>query len=133
MVIDTSALLAILQDEPERHAFNRAIEAAASRRLSAASWVETSIVIEARYGAEGLRDLDLFIDRAAIELVPVDIEQAKVARRAFSQFGKGRHPAGLNYGDCFSYALARQLGEPLLFKGEDLKKTDLRAAGGEKP
>jgi len=131
MVIDTSALLAILQDEPERHVFNRTIEGAASRLLSTASWVETSIVIEARYGAEGLRDLDLFVDRAAIELVPVDVEQAKAARRAFSRFGKGHHPAALNYGDCFSYALARHLGEPLLFKGKDFSKTDLPAAVGE--
>jgi ribonuclease VapC len=124
MVIDTSALLAILQDEPERGSFNSAIEAADSRRMSAATWVEISIVIETRYGAEGLAGLDLFVDRAGIELVPVDLDQARAARRAYSRFGKGRHPAGLNYGDCFSYALASVLGEPLLYKGEDFQKTD---------
>ena len=128
MVIDTSALLAILQDEPERRAFNEAIEAAASRAVSVASWVEVSMVIETRTGAEGLRDLDLFVDRARIEIVPVNVEQGKAARRAFSRFGKGRHPAGLNYGDCFAYALASHLGEPLLFKGEDFGKTDVTPA-----
>lgn len=125
MVIDSSALLAILNDEPERHAFNKAIEAAASRTMSAAIFVEVSIVIESRFGEEGLRDLDLFIERAGIEVVPVDREQAYIARRAFSRFGKGRHAAGLNYGDCFSYALAMVSGEPLLFKGEDFDKTDV--------
>jgi ribonuclease VapC len=83
------------------------------------------MVIESRFGAEGLRDLDLFIERAGIALVPVDSEQAHVARRAFSRFGKGRHPAGLNYGDCFSYALASVLGEPLLYKGDDFRQTDI--------
>ena len=82
-------------------------------------------MVEARYGSAGLRDLDLFLDRAEVELVPVDVEQAREARRAFSRFGKGRHPAGLNFGDCFSYALARVLGAPLLFKGDDFAKTDL--------
>lgn len=128
MVIDTSALLAILQDEPERRPLIEALEAAASRRLSVASFVEVSLVIESRYGAEGLGDLDLFLDRATVQLEIVDVEQGKLARRAFSQFGKGRHPAGLNYGDCFAYALARTLGEPLLFKGDDFAQTDIRAA-----
>lgn len=128
MVIDTSAILAILLDEPERRAFNEAIEAAATRSMSVATWVESSLVIEARKGAEGLRDLDLLIERAGVEVVPVDREQGSLARRAFSRFGKGRHPAGLNYGDCFAYALARHLGEPLLFKGDDFGKTDVVAA-----
>lgn len=125
MVIDTSALLAILLDEPERRAFNEALEAAESRAMSTATFVEVSIVIESRFGAEGLRDLDLFIERAGITLVSVDSDQAHAARRAFSQFGKGRHPAGLNYGDCFSYALASVLGEPLLYKGQDFRHTDV--------
>jgi ribonuclease VapC len=127
MVIDTSALLAILQDEPERRAFNEAIEAADSRSLSVASLVEASIVIEVRFGAEGVGHLDRFLDRAGVALVAVDVEQGKLARQAFSRFGKGRHPAGLNFGDCFSYALARVLGEPLLYKGEDLTQTDVSA------
>ena len=125
MVIDTSAVLAVLQNEPERRAFNEAIEAAEQRAMSTATFVETSIVIEARYGADGLRDLDLFIAKAGIDLVPVDVEQANAARRAFSEYGRGRHPAGLNYGDCFSYALAKVLGAPLLFKGDDFVRTDV--------
>ena len=128
MVIDTSALLAILRDEPERRAFNEAIEAAESRAMSAATFVEASIVVEARHGAEGLRDLDLFLAKAAIEVVDVDIEQARVARTAFSRFGRGRHAAGLNYGDCFSYALASVRGEPLLYKGEDFSLTDIASS-----
>ena len=125
MVIDTSALLAILQDEPERRSFNEAIEAAESRVMSVANYVEVSIVVEARHGAEGLRELDRFVDRAGIELVGVDVGQGKIARDAFSRFGKGRHPAALNFGDCFAYALARILAQPLLFKGDDFAKTDL--------
>lgn len=125
MVIDTSALLAILQGEPERRAFIEAIEAADARLMSAATFVEISIVIEARHGAEGRRDLDHFVAVAGIELVSVDAENAKVACSAFSRFGKGRHRAGLNYGDCFSYALAISMGEPLLFKGDDFVHTDV--------
>ncbi|HXH06463.1 MAG TPA: type II toxin-antitoxin system VapC family toxin [Vicinamibacterales bacterium] len=128
MVIDTSALVAILQGAPNRRSLLEAIEAADTRRMSVASFVETSIVIEARYGAEGLRDLDRFIHLAGIELVPVDAEQGQLARAAFSRFGKGRHPAALNFGDCFAYALAMVLGEPLLFTGEDFARTDVRAA-----
>jgi ribonuclease VapC len=126
MVVDTSAVLAILQDEPERRRFNEAIEAADSRLMSVATFVEISIVVEARFGAEGLHHLDLLLDRAGMELAPVDVEQARVARGAFSRFGKDRHPAALNYGDCLSYALAHVMGEPLLFKGDDFFKTDIR-------
>ncbi|HEX4210634.1 MAG TPA: type II toxin-antitoxin system VapC family toxin [Candidatus Binataceae bacterium] len=128
MVIDTSALLAILQGEAERRTFIEAIDAAASRHMSVATFVETSIVIEARHGAEGLRDLDRFVLRANIELVAVGTEQGQVARAAFSRFGKGRHRAALNYGDCFPYALASILGEPLLCKGNDFLHTDLALA-----
>ena len=125
MVLDTSAVLAILQDEPERRAFNEALENADSRLLSVATFVEVSIVIDARYGAEGGRDLDLFIEKAGIELVGVSPAQGRLARRAFSRFGKGRHPAGLNFGDCFAYALAVERDEPLLFKGDDFARTDV--------
>jgi len=125
MIIDTSALLAILQDEPERRTFNEAIEMADSRRVSAATFVEASIVIESRDGTEGLRAFDRFMERAEIEIMAVDVEQARAARDGFVRFGKGRHAAGLNFGDCFSYALARVLGEPLLFKGEDFARTDV--------
>ena len=125
MVLDTSAVLAILQDEPERRQFNEAIEVAETRSLSTASFVECSMILESRYGADGVRDLDLLIAKAQISLLPVDEDQAHLARRAFQKYGKGRHPAGLNFGDCFSYALARALDEPLLFKGNDFPQTDI--------
>jgi ribonuclease VapC len=125
MVIDTSAILAILQRESERRPFLEAIEQAGFVRMSVASFVESSIVIEARYGSEGLHDLDRFLSRAGVEMIPVDTEQGQFARSAFSRFGKGRHRAGLNYGDCFSYAAAIALGEPLLCKGDDFIHTDV--------
>ena len=128
MVVDTSAILAIFQDEPERRSFNEAIEAAESRLMSVASFVEASIVIEARFGPDGVRNLDLFLSKADVELVSVDAEQAHLARLAFRQYGKKRHPAGLNFGDCFSYALAKLENEPLLYKGEDFSHTDLERA-----
>src|SRR5262249_29513398 len=99
MVIDTSALLAILQNEPERRKFNEAIEAAETRSMSTASFIEISMIVESRYGADGVRDLDLLIAKAKVLLVPVDEDQAHLARRGFQKYGKGRHPAGLNYGD----------------------------------
>ena len=125
MIIDTSALVAILGGEPERRTFIEASEATDSRRMSAATFVESSLVVESQYGAEGVRDLDLFLNTAGIDIVAVDSEQAHVAGRAFSLFGEGRHRAGLNYGDCFSYALAMVVGEPLLFKGDDFGHTDV--------
>ena len=128
MVIDTSAILAVLQDEPERRVFNEIIEAADERRISAASFVEASIVIETRYEAEGLRDFDLYLAKAAIEIYAVDEDQALAARRAFRDYGRGRHAAALNFGDCFAYALAVTLGEPLLFKGSDFARTDVAVA-----
>jgi len=125
MVLDTSAILAILQNEPERRKFNEAIDAADSRCLSTASFVECSMIVESRYGADGVRDLDLLIAKAQVSLISVDEEQADLARRAFRKFGKGRHPAGLNFGDCFSYALSKAVQEPLLFKGNDFSLTDV--------
>lgn len=125
MVIDTSALLAILQDEPERRAFAEAIESSGSCSMSVANLLETTLVVESRFGAEGVRALDELVEKASVDLVPVDLEQLGIARRAFSRFGKGRHAAALNFGDCFAYALARALGEPLLCKGDDFSRTDL--------
>jgi ribonuclease VapC len=125
MVIDSSALLAILFGEPERRAFSEALEAADGCLLSAASFVETSMILESRYGAEGVRSLDRLLIAADIEIATVDFLQAQAAREAFRQFGKGRHPAGLNFGDCFSYALAKCRAEPLLFKGRDFAQTDI--------
>lgn len=133
MVIDTSALLAILQNEPERRLFNEAIESAEARSLSTASCVEASIILESRFGAEGVRDLDHLIARAQIALEPVDAEQARLARDAFRKYGKGRHPAGLNFGDCFSYALSRSLDRALLFKGNDFPRTDVECHPASRP
>lgn len=128
MIIDTSAIVAILSDEPERRAFNEAIDEADSCLISAATFVEASIVIESSRGYDGLRDFDLFMATAGIQIVPVDEEQAQAAREAFRRYGKGRHPAALNYGDCFSYALAETSGLPMLFKGGDFSQTDIRPA-----
>lgn len=125
MVIDTSALMAILLDEPEAGSFRLAIEADVTRFLSAASLLEASILIESRRGELGGQLLDLAIQRARLEIVPFDTEQVAVARHAYRTYGKGRHPAALNFGDCIVYALARLTGEPLLFKGEDFARTDL--------
>lgn len=128
MVIDTSALVAILQDEPERPAFTERIEAAATRALSAATLVECSIVVEARYGPPGVLSLDRLLEAAGVEVVALDAEQARIARAAHRRFGKGRHPAGLNLGDCFAYALATARMEPLLCKGDDFPATDVELA-----
>lgn len=125
MVLDTSAVLAILLDEPESAGIREAIERDSTRLLSTASLVETSIVIESRFGEAGGRELDLLLFRAEIEIVPVDRDQAEIARSAYRTYGKGRHAASLNYGDCFSYALSRQSGEPLCFKGKDFEATDV--------
>jgi ribonuclease VapC len=125
MVLDTSAVLALLLDEPEAEEFRAAVEEDTTRLLSAATLLETALVIEARKGEPGGRELDLLIHKAEIVVVAVDAEQASEARRAYRRFGKGRHAAGLNFGDIFAYALARTSGEPLLFKGDDFAKTDV--------
>lgn len=127
MVIDTSALVAMLSDEPEAERLEAAVEADAVLLMSTASYLETAIVIESRFGEPGGRELDLWLHRAAVDLVAVHAEQAHAARVAYRQYGKGRHPAGLNYGDCFAYALAKISGEPLLFKGDGFPKTDVVA------
>ncbi|MBX7434082.1 type II toxin-antitoxin system VapC family toxin [Mycobacterium sp. Y57] len=128
MVIDTSALVAMLTGEPEAEQFEEAVVASPVRLMSAASYLETAIVVESRFGEPGGRELDLWLHRAAVDLVAVDGNQADVARAAYRAFGRGRHRAGLNYGDCFSYALAKVSGEPLLFKGEGFTQTDVTAA-----
>ena len=125
MVIDASAIMAILRREPERRRFVEAIESADSVRISVESFVETSIFIKVRHGAEGLRDLGRFLSRAAIEVIPVDEEQGQLARAAFGRFGKERHHAGLNHGDCFSYTAAISLGEPLLCRRDNFIHTDV--------
>jgi ribonuclease VapC len=125
MIVDSSALLAVLQLEPEAEAVSQALLQGHPRRLSAASFVETSIVVEARHADAGIRELDNLLHRAAIEIVAVDEQQARLAREAFRHFGKGRHKAGLNFGDCFAYALAKSLAEPLLCTGKDFRETDI--------
>ncbi len=124
MVIDTSALAAIFFHEPERDAFRDAIVAASSRLISAATVLEAGMVIEGRRGGGAGREFDLFLVRAQLQIVPIDAELADLARSAWRKYGKGRHPAGLNFGDCFSYALAKSSGEPLLAKGTDFARTD---------
>jgi ribonuclease VapC len=125
MVLDTSALLALLLDESEAEVFRVAVEEDPTRLVSAATLLETAVVIEARKGDAGGRELDLLIHKANIEIVAVDAEHVSEARRAYRRFGKGRHAAGLNFGDLFAYALARITGEPLLFKGTDFAVTDV--------
>jgi ribonuclease VapC len=125
MVIDTSALAAIFFHEPERDAFRNAIVAASNRLISAATVLEAGMVIEGRRGGGAGREFDLFLVRAQIKIVPIDAELADLARSAWRKYGKGRHPAALNFGDCFSYALAKATGEPLLAKGTDFASTDV--------
>ena len=128
MVIDTSAIVAIAMNESEAEAFERRIADAAGRLISAATVLEAAMVLETRLGEPGGGELDLWLLRAGVEIVAVDTIHADQARRAWRRFGKGRHPAGLNFGDCFSYALAALTQEPLLFKGNDFSKTDIEAA-----
>jgi ribonuclease VapC len=125
MVIDTSALAAIFFGEPERQRFLTAITGSSSRLISAATVLETGIVLESRLGEAAGREFDLFLIRANLQIVPVDAEQTELARSAWRRFGKGRHPAALNYGDCFAYALTKWSGEQLLAKGTDFASTDV--------
>ena len=126
MVIDSSAIIAILFDEPESTQFAQAIEADPVRQISTANYLETSIVVSFRTQFAGERQLDHFLLEAGIEIIPVELEQAEIARTAYRRYGKGNHPAALNFGDCFSYALSYTTGEPLLFKGNDFSQTDIR-------
>jgi ribonuclease VapC len=127
MVIDTSALIAVLGMEPEAERLAVAIESDPVKLVSAATLVEAGLVVEARYGPDGGRELDLLVAKASFQIEPLTLEHALVAREVWRRFGKGRHPAALNLGDCFSYALARTSGEPLLFKGTDFAQTDVLA------
>jgi ribonuclease VapC len=128
MVIDSSALIAILRREPEEQAFRNAVKLASTRLLSAPTRVETGIVALGLAGEVGLEQVDALLETLRVETVPLSADHARLAIDAFRHFGKGRHPAGLNFGDCFSYALARATGEPLLFKGDDFLQTDIKRA-----
>jgi ribonuclease VapC len=128
MILDTSAMVAVLYREPEAAEFARLIHDAEICRISVASYVELSMVVERQLGPEGNRQAEAFLRRGGVVIEPVTLDQGELARQAFLDFGKGRHKAGLNYGDCFAYALAKATGEPLLFKGADFSQTDIRSA-----
>jgi len=125
MILDCSPLVAILAQEPDAELYVQAISHASRCRISAGNFIELSIVIDSQFGPEVAQQCDALFRRIGIVIEPVTVEQAHVARQAFHDFGKGRHAAALNFGDCFAYALAKITGEPLLFKGEDFKKTDI--------
>lgn len=128
MVIDTSVLAAIAFNEPEAAAFRERIADDPVRLISAATVLEAAMVIETRLGEAAGADLALWLYKADVEIVPVTADHADRARRAWRRYGNGRHPASLNYGDCFSYARAALTGEPLLYKGNDFSQTDIEAA-----
>ena len=128
MIIDTSALIAILFNEPDADLYANAMAMSEHRLISAASYLESGIVVDRQRGAAAGRQLDSLIVRAEVKVESVTKEQGDIARQAYLDFGKGVHPAGLNFGDCFSYALAKSLGMPLLFKGEDFALTDIESA-----
>jgi ribonuclease VapC len=129
MIIDTSALIAILRDEPDARHFAEAIEAATARRISAATYVELAAVIDRGRDPVASRLVDGLLDAAGVVIEPVTEAQARIAREAYRDFGKGSgHAAALNFGDCFAYALAKASGEPLLYKGDDFSRTDIVAA-----
>lgn len=133
MVIDASVLLAILLGEPEAETFSGAMAADPKRLASAVTALEAAIVIHARKGPAGLRELDLLLHSAGITVVSLDADQVLLARTAYERYGKGHHSAALNLGDCCSYALSRSSGEALLFKGNDFSKTDVVVSGGSSP
>lgn len=128
MVIDTSSLICIILGEPEAPIHVAALVDQTNNSISAVNWFESMLVVRSRRGEAGKIELDNLLVLARAEIVPVDFTTAQLAYDAWLRFGKGRHPASLNFGDCFSYALAKLRGEPLLFKGEDFSKTDLKAA-----
>ena len=128
MIIDTSAILAIMLAEEDMIRYEEAIADASSRRMSAGTLLETYIVVEGKAGLAGVEQLNALVQRASIEVVPVTVDHVHAAHLAWRRFGKGNHPAGLNFGDCFAYALAEINGEPLLFKGQDFARTDIEAA-----
>jgi ribonuclease VapC len=133
MVIDTSAIVAIALDEDDAADIERLIADDPIRLISAATVLEATMVIETRLGDGGGREFDLWLVKIGAEIVPVDGRQADAARRAWRRYGKGRHAASLNCGDCFSYALATTRSEPLLFKGTDFAKTDVARPGVAPP
>jgi len=128
VILDTSAIVAVLRAEPEAADFARAIVSSPKRRVSAVSYVEAAAVIDSGRDAVASRRFDDFFRASRITVETVSAAQAEIARQAYRDFGKGRHKAGLNFGDCFAYALAKEMDEPLLFKGDDFRHTDVEAA-----
>ena len=128
MIVDKSAVLAVLFDEADASRYGRAMAQAESCRMSAANFLEAALAAEGRGGTPAGDDLDLLLETASVELVEVTADQARTARRAWRRYGKSRQPAGLNFGDCFAYALSQSSGEPLLYKGEDFAATDIASA-----
>lgn len=126
MIIDTSALVALLDQEPEAERIAHALASTSERTLSAANLVEIGIVMQSRRGDDGVRDLDLLLAKLKVEVAAVTAGHADIARKAFRRYGRGRHAANLNFGDCFAYALAKDKSAPLLFKGDDFGRTDVR-------
>lgn len=125
MIVDTSALIAILREESDAAELSAAIEEAEISRISAATYVEAAVVTDGNRDPFLSRRFESFLQEALIRIEPFTLEQARIAREAYRDFGKGRHRAGLNFGDCFAYALAKDKGEPLLFKGRDFRRTDV--------
>ena len=128
MIIDTSALVAVLDQEPEAERIAHALASSSERILSAANLVEIGIVMQARRGDDGARDLDLLLAKLKVDIAAVTVDHADIARKAFRRYGRGRHAANLNFGDCFAYALAKDKSAPLLFKGDDFGRTDVLVA-----
>jgi ribonuclease VapC len=128
VILDASAILAILQREPDAARYEEALVDAPSLAISAANWLEAAIVADRRGNAAAREGFDPFFERFGVEVAPVTVAQARRARSAYRAWGKGNHPAGLNLGDCFAYALATERDEPLLFKGDDFAQTDVKAA-----
>lgn len=128
MIVDSSAVVAILNRESDAEYYEVAIASAPTCRISIANALEVFIVVEGRGGTAAGHELDLFLDTAGISLTPVTVEHFEAARAAWRRYGKGNHRAALNFGDCFAYALAKTMGEPLLFKGEDFMHTDIEPA-----
>jgi ribonuclease VapC len=128
VIVDSSAVLAIVLQEPDRERFVDAIVEADACRMSVSNWFEASMVVDRRGTTEAANRLDDFMQRARIQVIPVSVSQGEIARRAWRTYGRGIHPARLNYGDCFAYALAKETREPLLFKGNEFARTDIEPA-----
>ncbi len=128
MIVDTSAIIAILKQEPDAATFECALDGARTCSMSAGSFLELAIVVEGRAGAAAMQQAEALLRSAEVKIEPFTKEQARIAHQAFCDYGKGRHPAGLNFGDCFAYALSKDLREPLLFKGDDFSQTDVECA-----